>query len=395
MQLPFFSAKYPILFYSVCHPLIYHYPNPILINYLVMAMEVSEESVIKVTVDNTCSAITTKQQESHEEYHVHQNLKKTSDVDDDSEKELHGTPISSILIKLHAGYFRITLSLGTQALLWKVLSQNKNPPSALHHLLPSTTFLLLWWLALCTLILLSFLYILRCFFYFEMVKAEFSHHVGVNYLFTPWISWLLLLQSVPFLVPQTITYQILWWSFVIPMIFLDIKIYGQWFTTEKHFLSMVANPTSQMSVIGNLVAAWAAAQMGWKETAICTFTLGAAHYLVVFITLYQRLSGADRLPAMLRPVFFLFVAAPSAASLAWSSINNGTFDMSCKMLFYLSLFLFVSLVSKSPPQALFCSFLIYCCLGLFLRKIPKFMPCRSYSLRHYLAWLDLYYDFYG
>lgn len=352
MQLPFFSAKYPILFYSVCHPLIYHYPNPILINYLVMAMEVSEESVIKVTVDNTCSAITTKQQESHEEYHVHQNLKKTSDVDD-SEKELHGTPISSILIKLHAGYFRITLSLGTQALLWKVLSQNKNPPSALHHLLPSTTFLLLWWLALCTLILLSFLYILRCFFYFEMVKAEFSHHVGVNYLFTPWISWLLLLQSVPFLVPQTITYQILWWSFVIPMIFLDIKIYGQWFTTEKHFLSMVANPTSQMSVIGNLVAARAAAQMGWKETAICTFTLGAAHYLVVFITLYQRLSGADRLPAMLRPVFFLFVAAPSAASLAWSSINNGTFDMSCKMLFYLSLFLFVSLVSKSPHKLSF------------------------------------------
>jgi hypothetical protein len=35
------------------------------------------------------------------------------------------------------------------------------------------------------------------------VKAEFLHHVGVNYLFAPWISWLLLLQSSPFITPKT------------------------------------------------------------------------------------------------------------------------------------------------------------------------------------------------
>lgn len=51
------------------------------------------------------------------------------------------------------------------------------------------------------------------------------------------------------------------------------------------------------------------------------------------------------LPAMLRPVFFLFFAAPSAASLAWDSIA-GSFDLPCRMLFFLSLFLFASLVSS-------------------------------------------------
>ncbi|CAK9186485.1 unnamed protein product, partial [Ilex paraguariensis] len=56
-----------------------------------------------------------------------------------------------------------------------------------------------------------------------------------------------------------------------------------------------------------------------------------------------RLSGGDRLPEMLRPVFFLFFAAPSIASLAWNSIA-GTFDTASKMLFFLSLFLFASLV---------------------------------------------------
>jgi tellurite resistance protein TehA-like permease len=73
------------------------------------------------------------------------------------------------------------------------------------------------------------------------------------------------------------------------------------------------------------------------------FSLGITHYLVLFVTLYQRFQGSDSLPAMLRPVFFLFIAAPSMASLAWYSISS-SFDTSCKMFFFLSLFLFASLV---------------------------------------------------
>ncbi|KAK6124516.1 hypothetical protein DH2020_041725 [Rehmannia glutinosa] len=215
---------------------------------------------------------------------------------------------SSVLTRLHAGYFRICLSMGGQVLLWSTLTENANQTHAFHeifhsHTLPSMAFLLLWWLSFCTLLLLSSLYILRCVFHFRQVKAEFLHHVGVNFLFIPWISWLLLLQAMPSTRLMNFPSQILTWVFVIPVVVLDIKIYGQWFTTEKRFLSMVANPTSQLSVIGNLVGAWAAARMGWKESAVSIFTLGLAHYLVVFITLYQRLSGANRFPAMLRPDF--------------------------------------------------------------------------------------------
>lgn len=259
--------------------------------------------------------------------------------------------LSSILARLHAGYFRISLSLGGQALLWKILSQafDQNHREGHESIpllnVPSFGAFLLWSFAVSVLVSLSFLYVLRCFFHFHLVKAEFLHHVGVNYLFAPWTSWLLLLQSSPiFIAPRTVPYLILWWVFSVPIIVLDVKIYGQWFTTEKRFLSMVANPTSQISVLGNLVGARAAAQMGWKESAVCLFSLGMAHYLVLFVTLYQRLSGGDRLPAMLRPVFFLFFAVPSMASLAWSSIS-GSYDTGSKMLFFLSLFLFASLVN--------------------------------------------------
>ncbi|XAR65669.1 hypothetical protein NMG60_11009853 [Bertholletia excelsa] len=250
----------------------------------------------------------------------------------------------AILTGLHAGYFHISVSLCGQALLWRTLSEHANAYRALRQL-PSTAFLLLWWVSLSTLVTLSLLYLLRCIFHFRKVKAEFMHYIGINYLFAPWISWFLLLQSAPFIFSQRVIYQILWWVFIVPVIVLDVKIYGQWFTTEKKFLSVFANPTSQISVIGNLAGAWAAAEMGWRESALCIFTLGAAHYLVVFITLYQRLSCAHRLPSKLRPVFFLFVAAPSMGSLAWRSIS-GSFTTPCKMLFFLSLFLFTSLACR-------------------------------------------------
>ncbi|KAI4334128.1 hypothetical protein L6164_018858 [Bauhinia variegata] len=256
--------------------------------------------------------------------------------------------LSLILTKFHAGYFRITLSLSSQALLWKILIEPIQDAHALRRvfsLIPCIAFTLLWWLALFTLVILSLIYVLRCFFHFESVKSEFLNHVGVNYLFAPWISWLLLLESSPFFTPSTIYYQILWWVFVVPVLVLDVKIYGQWFTKGRRLLSTVANPTSKLSVIGNLVGAQAAAQMGWKEIAMCMFSLGIAHYLVLFVTLYQRLPGDNSLPAMLRPVFFLFIAAPSIASLAWDSIS-GKFDSASKMLFFLSLFLFMSLVSR-------------------------------------------------
>ncbi|KAL1216875.1 S-type anion channel SLAH1 [Cardamine amara subsp. amara] len=254
--------------------------------------------------------------------------------------------LMSVLRSLHAGYFRISLSLCSQALLWKIMIEPDSPSmSHLNSKLPSMAFHLLWYLALVTQVLLCFLYVLKCVFFFDMVKEEFLHYIGVNYLYAPSISWLLLLQSAPIMEPQSILYQTLFGVFAIPVLALDTKLYGQWFTTEKKFLSMLANPASQVSVIANLVAARGAAEMGWKECALFLFSLGMVHYLVIFVTLYQRLPGGNNFPTKLRPIFFLFFAAPAMASLAWNSICE-TFDAVAKMLFFLSLFIFMSLVFR-------------------------------------------------
>ncbi|GJN38277.1 hypothetical protein PR202_gb27305 [Eleusine coracana subsp. coracana] len=261
----------------------------------------------------------------------------------------------AMLSRFHAGYFRISLALSGQALLWRRLRDRHSSETEL--LLPSVAFLLLWSLALLSLLVLCSLYAARCILRFPAVQAEFRHHVAMNYLFAPWISWLLLLQSAPcFPIFPNIISSLLLCAFSLPILALDVKIYGQWFTRGKKFLSMVANPASHITVIANLVTARAAAKMGWHEPAVAIFAVGAAHYLVLFVTLYQRFLGSDSLPAVLRPVFFLFFAAPSMASLAWeaissspassSSSSSSSFGTGCKMLFFLSLFLFASLVCR-------------------------------------------------
>ncbi|KAL5573361.1 hypothetical protein UlMin_022958 [Ulmus minor] len=157
-------------------------------------------------------------------------------------------------------------------------------------MLPSTVFTFLWSLALLTQVSQSLLYILICLIHFKMIKAEFLHHVGVNYLFAPWISWLLLLQSSPFIFPNTI---------------FNCQLLETWRRL------------------------WPVTLIGWKESAVCMFSLGMVYYLVLFVALYQRVLGYNSLPAMLRPMFFLFIGAPSMASLAWDSIS-GKFDFASK-----------------------------------------------------------------
>ncbi|KAG6392350.1 hypothetical protein SASPL_146567 [Salvia splendens] len=257
---------------------------------------------------------------------------------------------SSVLTRVNAGYFTISLSLGAQAVLLNTLIDDHATTKLKFYFnlvvadrILGPWAMLMTWLSLCTLALISSLYILRCVFHLWLVKAEYSDRVAVNFLFVPWISWLLLLRATPQRVLLRLPHEVLLWALVAPIVALDVKLYGQWFTSEKRSLSAVANPTSHLPMVGNFVGAWAAAGVGWRETALCLFAVGLVHYVVVFITLYQRLTGFR---AALRPISFLFFGTPSAACLAWSAISGG-FGVACKMLFFLSLFLLASLVNVS------------------------------------------------
>lgn len=246
------------------------------------------------------------------------------------------------LLRFPIGCFGMCLGLGSQAILWKAFSKTSflkflHTPSLIMNLI-------LWSLGLTALVIIFITYSLKCIFYFEAVKREYYHPVRVNFFFAPWIVCMFLTIGVPHAIAKSI-HPALWCIFMAPVFLLELKIYGQWLSGGKRRLSKVANPSSHLSVVGNFVGALLAAQVHWREPAKFFWAVGFGHYIVLFVTLYQRLPTSEALPQELHPVFFLFIAAPCTASVAWEAIF-GHFDTVSRIAYFIALFLYTSLVVR-------------------------------------------------
>ncbi|OVA07735.1 Voltage-dependent anion channel [Macleaya cordata] len=246
------------------------------------------------------------------------------------------------LLRFPIGCFGICLGLSSQAILWKSLASS--PATKFLHITPLIN-LIIWIFALIILLLVSVTYALKCAFYFEAVRREYFHPVRVNFFFAPWVVCMFLAIGVPpILAPQPL-HPAIWCTFMAPYFFLELKIYGQWLSGGKRRLCKVANPSSHLSVVGNFVGAILASKVGWQEPAKFLWAVGFAHYLVVFVTLYQRLPTSEALPKELHPVYSMFIAAPSAASIAWETIYDESDGLS-RTCFFIALFLYISLVVR-------------------------------------------------
>ena len=103
--------------------------------------------------------------------------------------------------------------------------------------------------------------------------------------------------------------------------------------------------------------------MGLTEWPTFFFAVGLAHYMVLFVTLYQRLPTNETLPKELHPVFFLVVATPNVASMAWEKLQ-GSFNYRSLIAYFIALFLYFSLVSISKTKTNSHLF------GLIFQKLP-------------------------
>ncbi|OMO67017.1 C4-dicarboxylate transporter/malic acid transport protein [Corchorus olitorius] len=254
---------------------------------------------------------------------------------------LPGDKTWPFLLRYPIASFGICLGVSSQAVMWKTLAT----ASSTRFLHISTTInLILWCISVALVAIVSSIYLLKLIFYFEAVRREYYHPIRVNFFFAPFISLLFLALGVPPSVASHLHHS-LWYILMTPFLFLELKIYGQWMSGGQRRLSKVANPSNHLSVVGNFVGALLGASMGLKEGPIFFFAVGLAHYIVLFVTLYQRLPTNETLPKELHPVFFLFVAAPSVASMAWANIQ-GSFDYGSRIAYFIALFLYFSLAVR-------------------------------------------------
>ena len=194
----------------------------------------------------------------------------------------------------------------------------------------------------------SVTYALKAFFYFEAIPREFNHPVRVSFFFAPWVACLFLLLELPSSIPvdhKSDRVVMVWHALMAPILCLELKIYGQWMFGRRRRLSMVANPSNHLSIVGNFVGVLLGALLGLKEGPIFFFSVGLTHYAMLLVTLYQRLPTTETLPKELHPVFFLFAAVPTVAAMAWTEIH-GSFYCVSRIPYFLGLFLYASLVSQ-------------------------------------------------
>ncbi|KAL7214188.1 hypothetical protein ACSBR1_026582 [Camellia fascicularis] len=219
------------------------------------------------------------------------------------------------LLRFPISSFAICLGVSSQAILWKTLATSAS--TKFLHISLDVNFML-WCISVALVAIVSFIYLLKVIFYFEAVRREYYHPIRINFFFAPWISFLFLALGVPPSIAQL--------------------------SGGQRRLSKVANPSNHLSIVGNFVGALLGASMGLKEGPMFFFAVGLAHYTVLFVTLYQRLPTNETLPKELHPVFFLFVAAPSVACVAWARIQ-GSFDYGSRIVYFIALFLYFSLAS--------------------------------------------------
>ncbi|KAL7612275.1 hypothetical protein Lser_V15G09464 [Lactuca serriola] len=245
------------------------------------------------------------------------------------------------LLRYPISSFGICLGVSSQAIMWKHLASTASTHFLHISLRVNYT---LWCISVPLFAVVASTYLLKVIFYFEAVRREYYHPIRVNFFFAPWIALLFLAIGVPDSITTKLPHS-LWYMLMTPILCLELKIYGQWMSGGQRRLSKVANPSNHLSVVGNFVGALLGASMGLKEGPIFFFAVGLAHYTVLFVTLYQRLPTNETLPKELHPVFFLFVAAPSVASMAWAKIN-GSFDYGSRIAYFIALFLYFSLAVR-------------------------------------------------
>ncbi|WVZ97066.1 hypothetical protein U9M48_042628 [Paspalum notatum var. saurae] len=246
------------------------------------------------------------------------------------------------LLRFPVSAFGICLGVSSQAILWKTIATSA--PTLFLHVTTKVN-LVLWCVSVALMCATTATYALKIAFFFEAVRREYYHPIRVNFFFAPWIACLFLAIGVPPSVATTGLPRWLWYALMAPVLVLELKIYGQWMSGGQRRLSKVANPSNHLCVVGNFVGALLGASMGLKEGPVFFFSVGLAHYSVLFVTLYQRLPTNETLPKELHPVFFLFVAAPSVASMAWASIT-GEFGYGSRVAYFIAMFLYASLAVR-------------------------------------------------
>lgn len=192
-----------------------------------------------------------------------------------------------------------------------------------------------------------------------VVLSEFNHPVTMN--FFPTISVALLLFSVGTTQRQMELAEGLFAVGAALHLILTLVIVNRWISREFEIIAF--NPSWFFPAVGNIIAPIAGAKLGFVEVSWFFYSVGMTFWVVLFTVILYRIVFHAPLNTTLVPTLFMFIPPPAFGFMAYCALNGGIVDPVCKVLYYLSLFMTLLMLTRA---------------GHFL-KVPFAMTCWAYT----------------
>ncbi|MDR5900253.1 SLAC1 anion channel family protein [Halomonas vilamensis] len=214
-------------------------------------------------------------------------------------------------------------------------------------------------LTIAVFITLALIYALKAFRHPDLVKAEFSHPIKLN--FFPTISIGLILISTALLPHQKDISFVVWAIGTALHLGFTLYVLLAWIH-HTHFEINHMNPAWFIPIVGNILVPIAGTQHGFTELSWFFFSIGVVFWLVLLTIIFNRMFFHHPLPGKLLPTLFILIAPPGVGFVSWLQLN-GELDAFARILYYSALFLTLMLFTQVPR---------------FL-KIPFFLSWWAYS----------------
>lgn len=191
-------------------------------------------------------------------------------------------------------------------------------------------------------LVLTVLYGLKLVRFREAVFKELHHPITIN--FFPAISISLILISICFLGTFPDISRVLWFAGSALHLFFTLYVMNVWIHHD-YFEIHHMNPSWFIPVVGNVLVPVAGVSLGYIETSWFFFSIGLFFWIILMTIIFYRVLFHNPLPEKLMPTFFILIAPPAVAFIAYTKLT-GEVDIFARLLYYMGLFLTLLLATQ-------------------------------------------------
>lgn len=184
---------------------------------------------------------------------------------------------------------------------------------------------------------ISLIYLFKLLTKTKSVKEEFNHPVKMS--FFPLIAKVLIVLSIVFLERNMIVSKYLWVSGAILQLIFTFVIVSIWIRHPKFEIKHIT-PAWFIPVVGSILLPIAGVQHFNPLFSWFFYSIGLTFWLVLFILFMNRAIFHHPVEEKLLPSYFILFAPPAIGFISYMKLV-GEFDAFAKILYFLSLFLFL------------------------------------------------------